>query len=256
MLADMLAEEAAKLPAKRWATLAPNYEFGTSFVTAFKQQLGLRRPDIQWVGEQWPAVGKLDPGPTIDALAAAKPDAIFNATFGTDLIRFVREGNTRGFFKNLSVASGLTGNPEFLDPLKDETPEGWIVTGYPWDTYDSPEHTRFKQAYSAKFKDHQRRYSIIGYITYKAIAAAITKANSTDGEAITMALAGLTLDTPVGPLTYRAVDHQSTISSFVGKTAKRDGKGYMVDWRFIEGEKNLPSPAEAAKLRPANAAQR
>ena len=255
MMADMMAEEAAKLPAKRWATIAPNYEFGTSFVTAFKRQLGLRRSDIEWVGEQWPAVGKLDPGPTIDALAAAKPEAIFNATFGTDLIRFVREGNTRGFFKNVTVASGLTGNPEFLDPLKDETPEGWIVTGYPWQTYDSPEHAKFRQAYSAKFNDYPRWYSIIGYVTYKAIGAAIAKANSTNGEAIAKALAGLTLDSPVGPVTFREVDHQATINSFVGKTTKRDGKGQMVDWRLVEGVKNLPPPPEAAKLRPASAGQ-
>ena len=26
----------------------------------------------------------------------------------------------------------LTGEPEYLDPLKAEAPEGWIVTGYPW----------------------------------------------------------------------------------------------------------------------------
>jgi branched-chain amino acid transport system substrate-binding protein len=250
MLSDMLAEAAAKLPAKRWATIAPNYEFGTSFVAAFKERLTARRKDIEWVGEQWPAIGKLDPGPTIDALSAAKPEAIFNATFGTDLIRFVREGNTRGFFKNLTVASGLTGNPEFLDPLKDETPEGWIVTGYAWDTYDSPEHKRFKQAYEAKYKDYPRWYSVVGYITHKAIASAIAKANSTNGEAVTKALEGLSIDTPLGPVKFRAADHQANIPSFVGKTAKREGKGLFVDWRFVPGDQMLPTEAEAAKLRP------
>jgi len=55
-------------------------------------------PDVEWVGEQWPALSKIDPGPTIDALNAAHPRRRFSmATFGTDLIRFVREGNTRGF---------------------------------------------------------------------------------------------------------------------------------------------------------------
>jgi branched-chain amino acid transport system substrate-binding protein len=251
MMASLLAEEAAKLPAKRWATVAPNYEFGTSFVAAFKSQLSSRRPDVQWVSEQWPAVGKLDAGPVIDALNAAKPEAIFNATFGTDLIRLVREGNTRGFFKNLTVASGLTGNPEFLDSLKDETPEGWITTGYPWQTYDSPEHARFNKAYNAKFKDYPRWYSIIGYVTYKAIASAIQKANSTDSAAIVKSLAGLTIDTPLGPVTYRSADHQANIPSFIGKLTKRDGKGQFVDWRFVPGDKTLPPPAEAARLRPA-----
>jgi branched-chain amino acid transport system substrate-binding protein len=37
MQAAMLVEEAAKLPAKRWATIAPNYEYGQSAVAVFKK---------------------------------------------------------------------------------------------------------------------------------------------------------------------------------------------------------------------------
>ena len=37
--AAMLAEEAAKLPAKKWATVAPNYEYGQSAVAVFKKLL-------------------------------------------------------------------------------------------------------------------------------------------------------------------------------------------------------------------------
>ena len=35
----MLVEEAAKLPAKRWAPIAPNYEYGQSAVAVFKKLL-------------------------------------------------------------------------------------------------------------------------------------------------------------------------------------------------------------------------
>jgi len=114
----------AKLPAKRWATIAPNYEYGQSAVAVFKKLMSEKRPDIQWVGEQWPPLGKIDAGPVVQALAEVNPEAILNVTFGADLVKFVREGNTRGLFKNRSVVSFLTGEPEYLDPLKDETPEG------------------------------------------------------------------------------------------------------------------------------------
>ena len=60
--AAMLAEEAAKLPAKRWATIAPNYEYGQSAVAAFKELLKAKRPDVEFIAEQWPALGKLDAG--------------------------------------------------------------------------------------------------------------------------------------------------------------------------------------------------
>src|ERR1700685_4357666 len=130
--AAMLADEAAKLPAKKWATIAPNYEYGQSAVAAFKKLLSAKRPDIQWVGGQWPPQGKIDAGAVAEAISKIEPEAILNVTFGADLVKLVREGNTRGLFKGRSVVSFLTGEPEYLDPLKDETPEGWMGTGYRW----------------------------------------------------------------------------------------------------------------------------
>jgi branched-chain amino acid transport system substrate-binding protein len=253
MQAAMLVEEAAKLPAKRWATVAPNYEYGTSFVTAFKKQLSAVRPDIVWVGEQWPAQGKLEAGPTVDALDAMKPEAIFNATFGPDLARFVREGNTRGLFERRSVVSALTGEPEYIDPLKEETPVGWIVTGYPWQYDDRPEQVTFRDAYQKATGEHPRLGSLVGYITIKSIAAGIAKAGSTDTEAMIQAMRGLELGTPLGPILWRAGDHQSTMGAYVGVTGIAGSNGVMLGWRYAEGAKYLPPEAEATKLRPADA---
>src|SRR3984957_17736519 len=160
MQAAMLVEEAAKLPAKRWATIAPNYEYGQSAVAVFKKLMSEKRPDIQWVDAQWPPQGKIDAGPVVQALNEANPEAILNVSFGADLVKFVREGNTRGLFKNRAVVSFLTGEPEYLDPLKDETPEGWIVTGYPWYSIKTPEHDAFLRAYQAKYNDYPRLGSV------------------------------------------------------------------------------------------------
>lgn len=247
-----LAEEAAKLPARRWATVAPNYEYGQAAVAAFKRHMERLRPDIEWVGEQWPAQGKIDSGATVQALAQADPEAIFNVTFGADLSKFVREGNVRGLFEGRVVASLLTGEPEYLDPLKDETPEGWIVTGYPWQDIETPEHTAFVEAYRARFDDYPRLGSIVGYATMKAVAAILEKADATDVESLIAAAKGVRSDTPLGPVTFRAVDHQSTFGVFVGRTALVDGRGVMVDWRYADGADYLPSEEEARRMRPAD----
>src|SRR5208282_1713824 len=177
MQAAMLAEAAAKLPAKRWATIAPNYEYGQSAVSVFKKLMSEKRPDIQWVDEQWPPFGKIDAGPVVQALAEAKPEAILNVTFGPDLVKFVREGNTRGLFKDRAVVSFLTGEPEYLDPLKDETPTGWIVTGYP------------------------RLGAVVGYEPIKAAAAILDKADSTDTDKLIAAAEGIKLPSPFGEIT-------------------------------------------------------
>ncbi len=73
MQAAMLAEEAAKNPAKRWATIAPNYAYGKDAVESFKKVLKEKRPDVEFVAEQWPALFKINAGAEIQALANAKP---------------------------------------------------------------------------------------------------------------------------------------------------------------------------------------
>ncbi|MGY4506051.1 branched-chain amino acid transport system substrate-binding protein [Bradyrhizobium sp. GM24.11] len=250
MQAAMLVEAASKLPAKRWATIAPNYEYGQSAVAVFKKLMSEKRPDIQWVDEQWPPQGKIDAGPVVQAVAQANPEAILNVTFGPDLVKLVREGNTRGLFKGREVVSFLTGEPEYLDPLKDETPEGWIVTGYPWYSIKTPEHDAFLKAYQAKYNDYPRLGSIVGYQTIKAAAAILAKAGSTDTDKMIAAAEGISMPSPFGEITFRKIDHQSTLGAFVGKTAQKDGKGVMVDATYKKGADYLPSDAEVEKLRP------
>jgi branched-chain amino acid transport system substrate-binding protein len=251
MQAAMLAEEAAKLPAKRWALVAPNYEYGQSAVKWFKELLQKAKPDVQFVAEQFPALGRIDAGATVQALAQSNPDAIYNVTFGPDLTNFVRQGNTRGLFEKRSVVSLLTGEPEYLDPLKDETPEGWIVTGYPWEQIDMPVHTKFRDAYRKKFNDYPRLGSVVGYEAFKSIAAAIAKAGSTDTDKLVAASKGLKVEGVFGPYHFRPVDHQSTLGAFVGKTALKGGKGVMVDWRYADGAKYLPPDDVVKQMRPA-----
>ena len=252
MQSAMLVEEAAKLPGRRWAVIAPNYEYGQSAVASFKALLKARRPDVEFVAEQWPALGKLEAASTVQAILAARPDAIFNVTFGADLPRLVREGNLRGLFPRVPVVSLLSGEPEYLDVLKDETPKGWIVTGYPWDQISTPEHTKFLEAYRKRYSDYPRLGSVVGYATFTAIFEALRKAQSTDTEKLIAAMRGLEWTTPFGTAVFRRIDQQSTMGAYVGKLDVRDGKGTMVDWRYADGAKFLPPDAEVAKMRPAN----
>jgi len=253
MQSAMLVEEAAKLPARRWVTIAPNYEYGQSAVASFKALLKRARPDVEFVAEQWPALGKMEAGSTVQAVLAARPDAVFNVTFGADLARLVREGNLRGLFPRVPTVSLLSGEPEYLDVLKDETPKGWIVTGYPWDQIATPEHAKFFNAYYKRYDDYPRLGSVVGYAAMQAIFAAIAKAKSTDTEKLIAALRGLQFSTPFGPVTMRALDQQSTMGAYVGKLAVREGKGTMVEWRYADGAKFLPGDDEVRRRRPAEA---
>jgi branched-chain amino acid transport system substrate-binding protein len=255
MQAAMLVEEAAKLPAKRWATIAPNYEYGQSAVATFREQLKAKRPDVEFVAEQWPVLGKLDAGSTLQAITQAKPDAIFNVTFGADLAKLVREGNQRNVFPKIPVVSLLSGEPEYLDVLKDETPKGWIVTGYPWDQIDSRDHASFAANYYKKYNENPKMGSVVGYSTMQAIFAAIRKAKSVDNEKLVTAMRGLQFTTPFGATTFRALDQQSTMGAYVGKLDLRGPKGTMVQWRYADGKEYQPTDAYVKARRPAAAMQ-
>jgi len=251
MQVAMLVPQAAAMKKKRWAVVYPNYEYGQSAAATFKALLKAAQPDVEFVAEQAPPLGKLDAGSVVQAIADAKPDAIFNVLFGADLAKFVREGNTRGLFKSVEVVSLLTGEPEYLDPLKDETPNGWLVTGYPWYGIKTPEHEAFLKAYEARFKDYPRLGSIVGYSAIMSLAAGIRKAGGTDPEKLVEAFSGLTVSTPFGEIRYRPEDHQSTMGSFVGRTSNEGGKGVMIDFRYLDGAAYLPSDAEVRAMRPA-----
>src|SRR5690554_5860735 len=253
MQVAMLIPEAVKMNRKRWAIVYPNYEYGQSAVATFKALLKEAQPDVEFVAEQATPLGRIDAGNVVQALADSKPDALFNVLFAADLAKFVRAGNQRRFFDDLSVVSLLSGEPEYLDPLGRETPQGWVVTGYPWYAIDTPEHTAFLQAYQQRYNDYPRLGTIIGYSTIVSLAEGVKAAGSTDTEAMIAAFRGLEVMTPFGPVTYRPQDHQSTMGAYVGKLAVRDGKGVMTDFRYVDGATVQPPDELVEQWRPASA---
>lgn len=246
MQTAMLVDAAADLGVTRWAIVAPNYEYGQAAAANFKQLLAEKMPGAEVVAEQYPALGKVDAGATVQALLQANPDGIFNVLFAGDLAKFVREGQVRGLFENRNVLSLLTGEPEYLVPLKGEAPQDWLVTGYPWDAIDLPAHKAFVAAYEAKYGEPPRLASLLGYTTLQMIGAMLEKAGSTETDAMIAALEDLEIDSPIGPVTMRGLDHQSSMGAFVGRIAVEDGQGRMVDWHYADGKAYL-FPEEAVR---------
>ena len=251
MQAAMLVPEAVKLKKKRWALVYPNYEYGQSAVAAFKELLKAAQPDVEFVAEQATPLGKLDAGSVVQALADAKPDAIFNVLFGADLSKFVREGNTRGLFQGREVVSVLTGEPEYLDPLKDETPERLDRHRLPVVRHPDagaqgllPRLPREVQRLPAprlggRLHDDQ-----------------VDRGRRQEGQEHRRRQAGRGVLGPAGRVAVRQdhatapEDHQSTMGAFVGTTKNEGGKGVMVDYSYLDGAKFLPTDARVKKLAP------
>jgi branched-chain amino acid transport system substrate-binding protein len=247
----MLAEKAGKMKHAKWATIGPNYEYGKRAWETFRDRLKELKPDVQIVGEHWPTLGKIEPGPMVTAILNQNPDALYVSLFGSDWLAFVREAQKRGLFQKTFVVGILLGEPEYIDPLKLEAPEGMLVTGYPWYDISTPGHKEWVARYTKKTDKTPVLGSLIGYVTIVSIADAIRKAGATDTDKLVAAFKNLKVETPIGPITFRASDGQSTMGAWVGTTkldAKR-GTGIMTNHEYVPGEKVLPSDDEVKKLR-------
>jgi branched-chain amino acid transport system substrate-binding protein len=247
----MLAERAGKLKYQKWATIGPNYEYGKRAWETFRDRLRELKPDVQVVEERWPALGKIDAGIEVGALLAKNPEALYVSLFGSDWITFVREARKRGLFDKMFVVGILLGEPEYIDPLGLEAPEGMLVTGYPWYDIAAPAHKDFVARFTKKYDKHPVLGSLVGYITYLSIAEAIRKAGATDSDKLVAAFRGLNVETPIGPISFRASDGQSTMGAWVGTTKldPKRGVGIMVNHEYVPGDKVLPSDDDVKKLR-------
>jgi branched-chain amino acid transport system substrate-binding protein len=249
----MLAERAAKLPYRRWAVIGPNYEYGRRAWETFWARLKELKSDVQVVGEHWPTLARLEPSGYVTALLNQQPEAVFIALFGSDWLAFAREAGTRGLFRKSFAVGILLGEPEYMDPLKLDAPEGMLVTGYPWYDIRLPAHTAFVSRFSQRTGRHPVAGALVGYVTFLAAFEGIRKAQRTDTESLVSAMESMTVETPIGPITFRPFDHQSTMGAWVGVT-KLDharGTGVMAQWEYVPGEQVLPSEAEVRRMREA-----
>lgn len=243
--AAMLVPDAAKLHKTRWAIVHTDDAQGRAAAERFQADLSRTQPGVQFVLTQAVPTGTLDQqaDTLAQALLDAAPDAIFHTLWGDDLAPWVQAAQRRGALAGRSVVSVLAGEPESLDTIKNDPPEGWIVTGYPWYAIDTNMHDGFFTAYRKRFKDYPRTASVLGYSAIESLVAALrTTGGNADNAQLAKAFENLQVHTPWGPITYRAHDHQSTLGSFVGTTGLLRGKGAMVRFRYVDAAAFLPRP--------------
>ncbi len=251
MMIAMLASRAARLPHKRWTVIAPSYAGGKRIGRMAREAFAKLRPDVVFAPDVHFDLGSLDAA-TVDALVATEPEVIFSIVYGSDLLPFVRLGRERGLFERTTLISPL-GDPEYLTTTGAETPEGWLVLGYPGEQDARPSHLQFMRDFRRRFAAEPDAAALIGYMGFQAIAAGLARAGTTDTEALVAAFRGLEYDSPIGRIRIRRGDHQATVGNWIGTTAIRNGQAVVADPVFLDGADYLPPEEEVALLRPPQA---
>ncbi|MGD0623513.1 MAG: ABC transporter substrate-binding protein [Thermodesulfobacteriota bacterium] len=250
----------AKFPYKRWYTIGPDYEYGHDAVRAFVEEFKKMRPDVTIAGESWPKLNEPDYTPHIQKMLEMKPDAIFSALWGGDSIAFIKQGVGFGLFEKIPYfCVGGVGDSTGHQALGKDMPVGLHGGVKYWFGYDyTPKNKEFVQAYRNRFGDYPSLYTMCSYVGMQFMAKAIEKAGTVDTEKVVDALAGLTIDTPIGPQTLRKEDHTVIAPHIWGKTCKDPKYDFLVmcNMQVVPGEKNAPSIEEVMNWRKAAAAKK
>lgn len=237
---------------KRIAFIGGDYEAAHQGLKYFKDWLAKINPQAEIVAEAWPKLGEPDYSSYITSLMAARPDVIFSYLWGADLVGFVKQGKPYGVFTKSKVASLV-----FLDDLKalgDEMPDGLIAQmRAPFFAIPGERMTRFTEQFRTKYNDYPADWAIMGYEGMQIMAQAVKKAGTLDSDALVKAVEQTQYDGLRGPISFRAIDHQGTVGSYIGTVAKDDKYSFKIlkDVKYLPAETIWPSAAEIEQARAA-----
>jgi branched-chain amino acid transport system substrate-binding protein len=203
----------------KFYNIGPDYEYGRTMWDIFKARMTKENPQAQFLGEQWPKLFAPDYTPYINAILAAKPDAVYCSLWGGDLVAFIKQAKPFGLFDKMKWIIATGGDNTVTKALGKEMPTGLIVDQrYYFYWPNTPRNQEFVKAYQAAYNDYPSAWAAEGYDGIYFLAEAVKKAGAMDTEKVIAALEGLTLDLPRGKSTMRKEDHQVACDFMVGET--------------------------------------
>ena len=214
----------AKRPYVNYWIAGDDYEFGHAMADEIWSRLQKLKPEVKLMGQSWWKVGEPDFTPYITSILSAKPDAAILAAGAASAVPFMKASKTTGFSQQVPYLMNWATELSTLKPLGANAPEG-VLGPSPYFFYypDIPENKAFAANYKKVYDRLPSASSCAGYIAGLYIAKAFEKAGAVDREKFIDALAGLTIDSPVGKVTIREFDHQIMMPMFVGVTKKMPG---------------------------------
>ena len=239
----------------KFYNIGPDYEYGRTMWELFKTKISEQNPKAEFLGEQWPKLFAPDYSSYINAILAAKPDAVFCSLWGGDLVAFIKQAKPFGLFDKMKWIIATGADITVTKALGNEMPTGLIVDQrYYFHWPETPRNQEFVKAYMGAYQDYPSAWAVEGYDGIYFLVEAIKKAGSLDTEKIVTALEGLTIDSPRGKATLRKEDHQLLCDFMVGQTMFDPKYPFAIVGKpeVFPGEKVLYSIEEWQKAQSAN----
>jgi len=203
-----------RLQNAKWFTIGHDYPWSRLVAGSVK---GVK--NLKYAGETFAPLDTSDWAPFIaQARTAGATAVVMPVTLGTPLLQFIQQAREFGL-TNDAVLVAPIGLPDWLvDKLGDTSTR--VMSAGSWAAWryedQEPATKQFNEAF------YQLNGRVSGMQSLQAGAAAlmlynaITKAGSTDPEAVVKALEAVEVRTPVGPLKFQAGGRQAEAPLFLG----------------------------------------
>jgi branched-chain amino acid transport system substrate-binding protein len=242
----------AKQKFVRYWIAGDDYEYGHALAEDLWKNLKKLKPEVELLGQSWWKVGEPDFTPYITSILAAKPDAVIIATGGAGCVPFLKAAKATGFNEKVPFFMHTATELSTLKPLGLDAPEGVIGTSNYFFYYpETPANKAFVAEFQKAYGREPKVGALYGYLTARYIVEGFKKAGVVDKEKLIDAIEGMTLESPVGPVTLRAFDHQALLPMYMGVTKKVAGRDFLVAEGIvtISGQDAAPSVEDIKKAR-------
>lgn len=196
---------------KRWMTCSPDYAYGRDNTAEFLEYAKVFDPGIEVVDQVWPKLFQPDYTENITKIMQVKPQAMYSALWGGDLVAFVEQANLYNMFANMTFFSANLGDPPVLTAIK-RLPDG-LQTGYRYNSKfpANAENEAFNAEYNKLTKQEPTNWAWQNSVACDFLFEALKRTGGkTEGTALAEALKDMKVKSPFameGEITMRGSDH-------------------------------------------------
>lgn len=219
--AGYAARVAAEKGLTKWMSVSPDYAYGRDNTQLFFKLLNQYSGDgIEVLGGGWPKLFQPDYTEVITQILQRRPDAIYSALWGGDLVSFIDQATLYGLFDEIEFFTINLADHTTMSAVND-LPNGMHSgTRYLASFPDTASNRAFDAAYFDRFGVHPTNWSWECKVGAEFLLGAMREAGSADGAKVAEVLRGMTRPAvvgvgPGGTATMRAED-QTLINYAIG----------------------------------------
>jgi branched-chain amino acid transport system substrate-binding protein len=225
-LMDVIKEDKAL---KSVYLIGQDYSFGQGVLREAKKQLGLQRPDVQIVGDELHALGRVkDFIPYAVKIKSSGAQAVLTGNWGNDLTLLIKAAKEVGYEGRFYTFYGnALGAPAAIG----EAGVGKVIAVADWfPNAPSLESEKFYQSFRQRFPKPQDDYVHMRMqLMIEALAQSIEKAGATDSVAVGAQLERASVLFASHKGAMRAADHQFQQPLLVAVMDKQGAPGVKFD---------------------------